>query len=861
MAGLTAEQQRFLDKYLQTAQDYQGQQISPYEVGPDVAYGSIDPSAVITQGETAYNRISPDQGAVNAEMSALKQMEARGLTGMTPEDEADLFRAQMSANRSNRGRLGAIQNDMASRGMRGSGLDAVMQLQAAQDASEREALAAIEAAGQASNRRMQAQNTAAVMASRMRGESFDEQSAKANAQDLISRFNANAQQLAQQRQMDARNQAAQQNWARRNQASDQTTAARNQRQDRNIEVMQNANQMGYNAATQAENRRLQEEAEKRRRNAAKWQAIGALAGAGAGYAAGGDMKSAGQGAKIGEASGALANPDNYGGGYAHGGIVKPINPMYPQADFSQSTIPYQDTGESTYIQPLELPPLDLPQAGPSARSSRDIVASGGVVPPAPNQPQAPIPGDHPANDTVTIKASQGEGVIPRSIMQEAASGNDQAVLAYIKSMSTKDPELDQLKENYKTMRDLSPFADVANNFLAANRRDVILHNPMQDLGKPEPVIQGYAPNISFKDEVAQAKQDVADRRGDIKDQQAMDFQKAKLISGLGKQSAETAKAIAETEAIKTKTGQEQAEQDPTSRQSINASNIVRSKLAALAKDAEAANRPEQANEIREYARNMKPMSAADAIEVRKWLDPLSFKDLLDNISAEKRAQYMGNLNQERFRNQQAQQDFANRLKLQEEQRNIQDQQLKIDKRNEDKQNVINKQKQWDQSYDQVKSAIEELSNMSSQEALLPSAMGGKRELYNAKRAQLALKITSLNSGARSDADFRNLIEPMLPSWSDTDKETRKLKGKQLNDTLIAERPILPEDNKPYEAGQATREIDQGQNTKLPPKVESANANEAVVTDSKGKKWVVEVITKDGKLVTGKVLREYKENAK
>jgi hypothetical protein len=243
-------------------------------------------------------KVSTDPRYKDAQLAALQSLEERSKTGLTAQDEADIYKLQRNVSTQNRGRMGAIQNNMAVRGMSGSGMDALMQLQANQDATDREALAAMEKAGQSQNMKLSATQQLGQMGTQLRNQDFGEQAQKAQAADAISRFNTSTRNTALGNVNQTRNQANQANWGRGNQVNDQNVT------------------MGYNYDAEMENRKMQADAEKRRRKGALGGAILGAGGAIAGGIIGGPMgASAGYG--IGNALGQTVQ------GYAYGGIVQP----------------------------------------------------------------------------------------------------------------------------------------------------------------------------------------------------------------------------------------------------------------------------------------------------------------------------------------------------------------------------------------------------------------------------------------------------------------------------------------------------------------------------------------------------------
>lgn len=264
-----------------------------YKVGDELRLEELSPEQLAYLQQSQMAGISTDPRYKDAELAALTALEERSTKGMTAQDEADMYKLQRNVSTQNRGRMGAIQNNMAVRGMSGSGMDALMQLQSSQDAADREALSAMEKAGQIQQNKMQASERLGQMGSQMRGQDFQEQAAKARAADEIARFNASTRNQAMGSNVNTRNQATGQNWNRRNQVGDQNTT------------------MSYNYDAEQANRQLLKDQEEDRKRKARAGVVPGLIGAGIG-SVGGPM-----GAGIGYQVGSTI------GGYAYGGDVRP----------------------------------------------------------------------------------------------------------------------------------------------------------------------------------------------------------------------------------------------------------------------------------------------------------------------------------------------------------------------------------------------------------------------------------------------------------------------------------------------------------------------------------------------------------
>lgn len=169
--------------------------LRPEEIGQgqQVGYNPIDAlSANFSEaGPSAYEHIQVDprlQDQQMASLAALQDIASSG--GLTAADRAQLSRIQTEASTADRGRRDAIGQNMASRGMGGSGLELLAQLQSSQGTTDRQAQEGLDVAGMAQQRALDAMMQSGQLAGNIQGQQFDQKSRQAEAQDAIARFNA-----------------------------------------------------------------------------------------------------------------------------------------------------------------------------------------------------------------------------------------------------------------------------------------------------------------------------------------------------------------------------------------------------------------------------------------------------------------------------------------------------------------------------------------------------------------------------------------------------------------------------------------------------------------------------------------------
>ena len=202
---LSAQQQKLLEEAVQRLKDMgvpsaEAQRIvleSPELVGLQ-EFRQLGPSE--------FGGIETDPRLRQAQMDALSQIEKFGGAGLTDSEKAQAFMMQREASGSEQARQKAILQNMAQRGVGGSGIELAAQLSSGQASAERRAMAQAQLAGQAQQRALQAISQGGQLAGQIRGQSFGEQAQQAGAQDAISRFNAQ-----QRAQIEAANLGRQQN--------------------------------------------------------------------------------------------------------------------------------------------------------------------------------------------------------------------------------------------------------------------------------------------------------------------------------------------------------------------------------------------------------------------------------------------------------------------------------------------------------------------------------------------------------------------------------------------------------------------------------------------------------------------------
>lgn len=149
-------------------------------------------------GPSAYEALSTDPRLEAAQYGSLAGLEdIIGGNGLAPEDIAYLNSLGATQQRRAAQTRGAIDADMAARGMSNSGASIAAKLGAGQQANEAQAQAGASTAAGGLARRLAAIREKGQLAGSMRGQQFNEGATKAGAADARSRYNAGARESAQ----------------------------------------------------------------------------------------------------------------------------------------------------------------------------------------------------------------------------------------------------------------------------------------------------------------------------------------------------------------------------------------------------------------------------------------------------------------------------------------------------------------------------------------------------------------------------------------------------------------------------------------------------------------------------------------
>ena len=148
----------------------------------------------IKQADTEYDKIKTDPVLKEAQMGALAQLQDLGKSGgLDQMDKANIEAARQRYAAESASQQAGVTESMQRRGMAGAGMEAVQRRMSAQGAANQMANQEAQIQGEARRRALDAMMRAGQLGGDIRGQEYDEQAKKAQAQDLINASNIAAQ--------------------------------------------------------------------------------------------------------------------------------------------------------------------------------------------------------------------------------------------------------------------------------------------------------------------------------------------------------------------------------------------------------------------------------------------------------------------------------------------------------------------------------------------------------------------------------------------------------------------------------------------------------------------------------------------
>lgn len=250
--------------------------------------GQLTPElqSALTQQASSLGGFTPSQPQQDAQKAALQSMMQTGKVGLNATDRAAMADIQNQNAQQVRGQEQGVIQNMAQRGMGGSGNELAARLQAGQSGAQNSMLQGNQVAAQSQQRALNAVAQSGQLGGQMTAADFSRAQGQSAAQDAINRFNTQNSQQVQSSNVASNNAAQQANLANKQNIANQNVGLSNQQQMYNKQVlvddynrrMQKA-QAQAGIRTGAVNQMYNQNAQATRN---QWAGIGAAVGGGAG---------------------------------------------------------------------------------------------------------------------------------------------------------------------------------------------------------------------------------------------------------------------------------------------------------------------------------------------------------------------------------------------------------------------------------------------------------------------------------------------------------------------------------------------------------------------------------------------------
>jgi len=216
-----------------------------------VAQGLITPEQARTFliSKSALSDINTDPSYVAAQKKSLAGIQdIADQGGLTAIDRARISDIQDAESAAEKGSRQAIIQNAAERGVGGSGLELAAQLENQQGSATRRAKQDTDVAAEAQKRALEAMIQAGQLGGQLETQAFGEESTKANAADVIAKFNASQQAGVEAQNVAARNAAQEANLKEKQRIADTNVATTNTQRTNNAQVYQTAFDNAYKKA-------------------------------------------------------------------------------------------------------------------------------------------------------------------------------------------------------------------------------------------------------------------------------------------------------------------------------------------------------------------------------------------------------------------------------------------------------------------------------------------------------------------------------------------------------------------------------------------------------------------------------------
>lgn len=193
--------------------------------------GTLNPEAL---SDTELADILRNEEMRQAQLDVLRQYQEMGTEGLSAIDRAALSEIQNEIAMRERGQREAILQNMAQRGLSGSGQELAASLAASQQATTDASMQGMRQAAMAQANRQAALERIANLSGGLEQTDFEREALKARAQDVINQFNVQNRNLAQSQNLAALQAIRDANIAERNRIAQSNIDLANQEKYQNL---------------------------------------------------------------------------------------------------------------------------------------------------------------------------------------------------------------------------------------------------------------------------------------------------------------------------------------------------------------------------------------------------------------------------------------------------------------------------------------------------------------------------------------------------------------------------------------------------------------------------------------------------
>lgn len=228
--------------YVPTVEEQQVALQNPELIGEYQAILEQNPDQLSTE----MGGVSTDPRLAQAQMQYLEALGQQGQTGLTATDRNAFDQLQRGVASQEQSRQNAILQNMAQRGVGGSGMELAARLQSSQSGADRAQQESMALAAQAQQRALEAQAAAGGLAGQMRTQEFGEKSDIARAKDIMGQFNQQNQLATRRGNVQEQRQTQAGNLQMRQSMENQRTNTANEQEKLNKALLQQrfSNELG-----------------------------------------------------------------------------------------------------------------------------------------------------------------------------------------------------------------------------------------------------------------------------------------------------------------------------------------------------------------------------------------------------------------------------------------------------------------------------------------------------------------------------------------------------------------------------------------------------------------------------------------